>query len=225
MATLKNVITELDKLFAVLNLRYFNNELVKPVIIVQSNGKETNVLGHCSTRKIWADLAKMEEYYEISISAEYLYRPFEEIAETLLHECSHLANLQKNIQDCSRGGFYHNKKFKAMCESAGLSVEFTEQYGWAFTKLTDETKKFLETVSVDKDEFKLTRKSLHKLIPLDDGNGGDGGRSDGGEGKEKPTRKGTSYRKHKCGCGLIARTTRDATLICGECGVEMVMEG
>ena len=221
MATLKNVITELDKLFAVLNLRYFDNSLVKPVIIVQSNGKNANVLGHCSTRRVWADTAKMEEYFEISISAEYLYRPFVEIAETLLHEMAHLSNLLAGVQDCSRGGFYHNKKFKVTAERVGLVVAFSDKYGWAFTKPTEETVKFLESVSVDRDEFSLTRKTLHRLIPVDDG----GGRADGGPQDSKPIRRG-GYRKYICPqCLMVVRATKNVNVKCGDCDMVMVKEG
>ena len=225
MATLKNVITELDKLFAVLNLRYFDNKLVKPVIVVQSNGKETNVLGHCSTRRVWSDLTKMQEYYEISIAAEYLYRPFVNIAETLLHEMVHLSNLQNGIQDCSRGGFYHNKRFKATAEEAGLIVEYSNKYGWAFTKPTDETIKFFESVSVDKDEFKLTRNSLMKLIPLDNDNGIINGNGMDGNPSDRPKRKG-SFRKYVCTiCGVSVRATKDVNVKCGDCDMVMVKEG
>ena len=45
----------------------------------------------------------------------------------------------------------------------------------------------------------------------------------GTSGTKKPTTKPKgSYRKHVClSCGLIARTTKDANIVCGDCGVEM----
>jgi hypothetical protein len=109
---------------------------------------------------------------------------------------------------------------------AGLIVEYSPKYGWAFTKATDETVKFLETVSVDKDEFRLTRNSLRKLTTIegDDGNTNDG--ADGGEGAtDKPKRKG-SFRKYACPLCLTAvRATKDVNVKCGDCNITMVKEG
>ena len=57
-------------------------------------------------------MKKDDGFYEINICAEHLARPFEQVAETLLHEMVHLYNLQIGVQDTSRGGTYHNKKYK-----------------------------------------------------------------------------------------------------------------
>jgi hypothetical protein len=137
---------------------------------------------------------------------------------------AHLSNLQNGIQDCSRGGFYHNKRFKATAEMAGLIVEYSNKYGWAFTKATDETVKFLETVSVDKDEFRLTRNSLRKLIPIENSGGNIGGGADDNT-SDKPKRKG-SFRKYTCPlCTTAVRATKDVNVKCGDCEVTMVKEG
>ena len=49
-------------------------------------------------------MKKDDGFYEINICAEHLARPFEQVAETLLHEMVHLYNLQIGVQDTSRGG-------------------------------------------------------------------------------------------------------------------------
>ena len=66
-----------------------------------------------------ADLDAMqnEGFYEINICAEHLARPFEQVAETLLHEMVHLYNLQIGVQDTSRNGTYHNKKSRKRLNS------------------------------------------------------------------------------------------------------------
>ena len=79
-----------------------------------------------------------EGHYEINLCAEYLNRPFEETCGTLLHEMVHLQNLQDGVQDTSRSGLYHNKKFRETAEAHGLTVEKGEKYGWHKTTLNPE---------------------------------------------------------------------------------------
>ena len=206
MATLQNVIAELEKLFDALNSKYFDNKLVKPVIIVQANGKRKNVLGHCSTYEAWADKESLEKHYEISISAEYLDRPFTEVAGTLLHEMVHLSNLKDNIKDCGENG-YHNKKFEKKANQCGLLVlDRSKSKGFAFTEPTEDTKEFLKTVSVNKNVFTLARINLSQP-------------------NNKP--KKNACRKYACpvpNCKTTARTTKDTSLICGICKTEMILE-
>ena len=57
---------------------------------------------------------------------------------TILHEMVHLYNIQHDIQDCSRGGTYHNKKFKAEAEKHMLRIEKDKRYGWTITHPTKE---------------------------------------------------------------------------------------
>lgn len=206
MATIKNIINELDNLFKIFNYKYFNSELVKPVITVMTNGKDNNVLGWCTSRKAWADTANNQEYYEITICAEYLYRDITEICSTLLHEMAHLYNLQNGIKDVSRGNTYHNKYFKATAERTGLMVEFEKKYGWSFTKPTQETIDFINSLKLDKEEFTLTRKSFSKA---ETGNGG----------------KRQVYRKYICPvCNAAVRATKAVNVVCGDCNETMLEE-
>ena len=59
---------------------------------------------------------KNEGFYEINLCAKHLARPFGHVAETLSHEMVHLYNLQVGVQDTSRSGTYHNKKYKEAAE-------------------------------------------------------------------------------------------------------------
>lgn len=141
--------------------------------------------------------------YEINICAEHLARPFEQVAETLLHEMVHLYNLQIGVQDTSRGGTYHNKKYKEAAEKHGLTVEKDAKYGWTKTSLNDEAKAFVDGMQDKK--FELHRKSLPK-IP--------------GAAKTKQ-----SSRKYVCPvCGCIIRATKEVHVICGDCNVEFEEE-
>ena len=58
---------------------------------------------------------------------------------TLLHEAAHALSAARGIQDTSRQGRYHNKKFKACAEELGISVEHDPRLGWSITTLPAQT--------------------------------------------------------------------------------------
>ena len=59
----------------------------------------------------------------------------------------HLKNLQDGVQDTSRSGTYHNKKFKKAAETTGaLTVEKGSKYGWHITKLSPEGEAFVKSL-------------------------------------------------------------------------------
>lgn len=49
------------------------------------------------TKEALEAMKKDDGFYEINICAEHLARPFEQVAETLLHEMVHLYNLQIGV--------------------------------------------------------------------------------------------------------------------------------
>lgn len=199
MVTLQTVIASLDKLFGIFNDHYFNGNLIKPVILVQTNGHHRLALGWCTTKKIWKNTLSGDFYYEITLCAEFLYRGVSEICETLLHEMAHLSNLQKEIQDCSRGGSYHNKRFKSEAEQCGLIVSFNQRYGWAFTRLNEESAQFIADLQLNPATFALTREAPSGNAP--------------------PKSKS---RKYVCPlCQMIVRATREVNIICGDCNETM----
>lgn len=140
-----------------------------------------------------------EGHYEINLCAEYLNRPFEETCGTLIHEMVHLQNLQDGVQDTSRSGTYHNKKFKETAEAHGLTVEKGEKYGWHKTTLNPQAEAFVK--SLGKSGFCLVRPRTNPLK---------GSRKGGG----------SSSRKYVCPCcGTIIRATKEVHVFCGECEV------
>lgn len=205
-STLKNVITELEDLFEVFNDKYFNSELCRPVITVSPDSKG-GVLGWCTAYKAWKEKEEGEGYYEINICAEYLARPFEEVAGTMLHEMVHLYNVQNGVKDTSRAGTYHNKEYKKAAEAHGLNCEKDEKYGWTVTSLTDDAKQ--ETINymsfIGKDSFSIYREALTKE-------------------KKEGGKKGNSI-KYVCPCcGAIIRATKKVRVICADCNVEFESE-
>lgn len=158
--SLKPVIDELETLFSKFNKAFFEGKLEKPVITV-SPDHTRGAYGWCTAWKAWQDGTKEGGYYEINLCAEYLNRPFEETCGTLLHEMVHLQNLQDNVQDTSRSGSYHNRKFKETAEAHGLTVEKGEKYGWHKTALNPQAEAFVK--SLGKSGFCLVRPRTNPL--------------------------------------------------------------
>lgn len=196
--SLKPIIERLEKLFSMFNKKFYNGTLQRPVITVSPDNTK-GAYGWCTAWKAWKEDAKDGEgYYEINLCAEYLSRPFEETAGTLLHEMAHLHNIKVGVQDTSRGGFYHNAKFKAAAENHGLTVKKSEKYGWSKTALNDEAKAFVDAMQEKK--FEIFRNSPPKI--------------------SKASKKQSS-RKYVCpSCGAIIRATKEVHVICGDCEVE-----
>lgn len=96
-----------------------------PIITVQS---KPGTYGHCTTSKVWKN--KDSQQYEMNIAAEMLSVEIEEVLDTLIHEMVHLYCRENGIQEVSRGGKYHNGKFKALAEEKGLVCYKAGQYGW-----------------------------------------------------------------------------------------------
>jgi len=128
-----------------------------PIILIQSRGKR-NAYGWMA-RENW----KQEEssFNEITITAEYLARPTEEIMETLVHEMVHHANALDGIDDCSRNQ-YHRESFRDRAESVGLVVEKEGRRGWSKTALSNELKERIQGLKVDAAAFKIFHREYEK---------------------------------------------------------------
>ena len=123
----------LNKIFDLLNEAFFENELSRPTITIQSTPR---AYGHFSLREdTW--ISKLGGTHEINIGAGTLARPIEEVAATLLHEMVHYWNYEHGVQDCSRGNTYHNRRFKEAAECRGLIVTHSDKYGWSHTAPSD----------------------------------------------------------------------------------------
>ena len=83
------------------------------------------------------------------------------------------------------------------------------QYGWHVTELNDETRKFLKEIHAK--DFTLFRY----------GQGSSENNTNGG-GVNATQRKKSSIKWVCPCCGSIARTTKKANLVCGDCYVRMV---
>lgn len=186
----------LDKIFKLLNAEYFDGKLPSVIITIQSTPK---AYGHFTAYDAWH--TENEGFKEINIGAGTLDRPIENVTATLLHEMVHEYCLLHGIKDTSRAGQYHNKRFKQEAEKRGLHIDYNSRIGWSVTEPTDSLLAFcidnsLEDIKISREEPTGAAKRLRQ----------------------------SSYRRYVCPvCGCIARTTKDATLICGNCSEVMVL--
>ena len=188
-------ITWLSKLYNYMNDTLFKSELKRPVITVQADEKD-RAYGWFTLRRVWKDGAEDEGEFEINMSAQYLNRPVNQIASTLIHEMCHQFAQAHNVQDCSRSGTYHNKLFKKFAEEHGLSVEKVERSGWSRTTLTDETAELLGFFLEKFPPTLIYREQLNKGIRVNT----------------------SSTRKYLCRCcGASVRATRSVNIMCADC--------
>lgn len=203
----------LEKIFRALNNDSFSGELEEPIITIQST---PTAYGHVTVSKVWK--AKDTQRYELNIAADWLERPIENVVATMLHEMTHLYNMQHEIQDCSRGGSYHNKKFKEEAEKHMLHIEKHEKYGWTLTTPTDELLEYI--LEKGWQDIDMGRGCFFTWA-----GGKDTGKPKkvtGGEedGQEQAKKKGNSRRYQCPNCKAIVRATKDLHIICGTCNVD-----
>ena len=200
----------LNKIFDLLNDEFFESELSRPTITIQSTPK---AYGHFSLRDdTW--ISTVGGTHEINIGAGTLSRPIECVAATLLHEMVPYYNYENGIQDCSRGNTYHNKRFKEAAEAHGLIVTHSEKYGWSHTSPSDELLEFV--LKNDLTDILLNRNEFTGFqIP------GTGAHS--GAVGVAPKRTSSS-RKYVCPCcGMIVRATKEVRVMCMDCQQQLIL--
>lgn len=202
----------LEKMFRSLNRDFFpGEEVTEPIITIQSTPR---AYGHVSVCNTWK--RKGEDCKELNISADWLERPIENIAATMLHEMVHIYNMEHGVKDCSRGGAYHNKKFKEEAERRGLVIEYDAKIGWSVTSPSDRLLEYI--LEQGWTEIQMGRNPLFGLIGTAGGKDKDGGTD---AGTEKPRKSST--RKYQCPCcGNSVRATKEIRILCMDCEEQML---
>lgn len=199
----------LEKMFRSLNDHYFNGEVEEPIITIQSTPK---AYGHVTVSKTWHK-NNGEWRHELNVDAGTLDRPIEEVTATLLHEMVHLFHLQNDIQDCSRGGTYHNKKFKLTAEMCDLQIDFDPRIGWSITSPTEALINFI--IAQGWQDICMGR--MDGYITGKPGRG-----TSSGTNEPTKTKKPSSTRKYICPkCQMSVRATREVNLLCGDCMMKL----
>lgn len=194
---LSEVAKSLEELFDLLNGLYFEDKLPAPVITIQSTPK---AYGHCTTKQIWK--SENEAMYEINIGAEFLNRPRENTAATLLHEMVHLHCRVNDINETCQKGRYHNKTFKLEAEARDLEIGYDRAIGYSPTTPTEVFKQKLAAAGFDMN-VPFARETIIAKKTSD---------------REKP-------HKYTCPlCGQEVKTTADLNIVCGICEVPMSRE-
>ena len=209
ITTYVEAVEYLNTLFDLLNARFFDNELERPTITIQST---PHALGHFSTRKdTWISSVGLS--HELNIAAGTLSAPIEDTLCVMLHELVHYYCHIHGIKDVSRQSMYHNRRYKEAAESHGLIVERDPKYGWMITSPSQELIDFAEEhdlrdISITRNEFLFLR------IPGLTGN------------SDKAIVKGpakSNSRKYICPCcGNSVRATKLVNIACMDCREAMV---
>lgn len=191
--TISEITAFLENAFDVLNEEYFENTLAKCAITIQSSPK---AYGHFTTKEVWQG-GEETARHEINLGAENLNRPLVNTLATLLHEMVHFFCHVNAIKDVSRGGVYHNKRFKEEAEKRGLIIEYDKKIGWSKTTPSPSFVQFV--------------KSKFSEISIESFRIGDFG-ADGRTAKKSSTRK---YICPICAQGI--RATKEVLILCGAC--------
>ncbi len=202
----------LDKIFKLLNEKYFDNELPTVVITIQSTPK---AYGHFTCYDAWHCGTDKEGFQELNIGAGTLDRPIENVVATLLHEMVHEYCYIHQIKDTSRNGAYHNKRFRDEATKRDLDIEYDSRIGFSITSPTENLINFC--IDNGLEDIQMGRNDLYGMY-----HGGMNGGQSHTTGTGRKT--GSNYRRYVCPtCGNIARTTKDMILICGTCSQVMAL--
>lgn len=206
----------LNKIFKLLNERYFENELEMPIITIQSTPKAYGHFTPWEAYRIKESNGDVKGAVEINIGAGTLDRPIENVVSTLLHEMVHYYCYVKEIKDVSRGGQYHNKRFKAEAEKRALHLEYDNRIGWSITSPTEQLIDFI--INNQLEDIRIGRnEGLSFYI-------GVGGKTGNSGTDTPPIKKPSSTRKYICPCcGNSFRATKELNVMCMDCDKQFIV--
>jgi hypothetical protein len=145
---------------------------------------------------------------ELFVAGESFQRGAGPTLGTLLHEAAHGVCDTLGITDTSRGGKYHNKRFKTQAEAMGLVIEHDRTAGYSITTLPPTTADKYAEVLAELDQAITTYRhtELHAT----------------------GTAKTSNYVKAECTCPRTIRVGKtvlsEAPITCGQCGSDFQAE-
>lgn len=186
-------------------IRDRHNEVPHAVLIVGSGTTSKSAamaLGHFAARR-WQSAADERVVHEVQIGGEGLRLGAEEVLATLLHEAAHALAVARGVQDTSRQGRYHNRRFRSLATELGLQITEAPGIGWSATTLPAATA----------ERYAATLEDLREAITLH--------RRPEAQAQPAPPRSPIAA---VCSCGRrirVAPTTLDAgPIVCGLCATE-----
>jgi hypothetical protein len=105
------------------------------VVASGSEGKRLN-LGHFAPHR-WQVAGA--DRHEVLVGGEGLHRGSLEVLGTLLHEAAHGLAQARGVQDTSRQGRYHNRRYATLARELGLEVASVKPIGWSATTVPEQT--------------------------------------------------------------------------------------
>jgi hypothetical protein len=105
------------------------------VVASGSEGKRLN-LGHFAPHR-WQVAGS--DRHEVLVGGEGLQRGPTEVLGTLLHEAAHGLAQARGVQDTSRQGRYHNRRYAQLARELGLDVASVKPIGWSVTTVSEVT--------------------------------------------------------------------------------------
>jgi hypothetical protein len=105
---------------------------VPEAVLVVASGSEGKRLnwGHFAPHRWQVNDA---DRHEVLVGGEGLHRGPTEVLGTLLHEAAHGLAYSREVQDTSRGGRYHNRRYATLARELGLDVTSVNPIGWSAT--------------------------------------------------------------------------------------------
>jgi hypothetical protein len=167
------------------------------VVASGSEGKQVN-WGHFAPHRWQVSGA---DRHEVLVGGEGLQRGPLEVLGTLLHEAAHGLATARSIQDTSRGGRYHNRRYAQLAHELGLEVAAVKPIGWSATTVPEPTAAaYAGQLAQLQAALVLWRRHEHRI--------GTGTRS-------------RNLLPATCGCGRRIRvakaTLAEAPILCGLC--------
>jgi hypothetical protein len=118
-------------------IRSRHPQVPEAVLVVASGaeGKRLN-LGHFAPHR-WQ--VQGADRHEVLGGGEGLQRGPVDVLGTLLHEAAHGLAQARGVQDTSRQGRYHNRRYATLAGELGLQVASVQPIGWSATTVPNTT--------------------------------------------------------------------------------------
>jgi hypothetical protein len=157
---------------------------------------------------------------EVLLAGEALHLPPAAVFEVLLHEAAHGLSAARGVKDTSRGGRYHNARFRDAAEEVGLVVEPMPPYGLARTTLSPlGEERYTDAIARLGDAMRIARQVEAQTVA-----GAGQGQGAEGSGAEPGGNRSRTSALAQCGCGRRLRMAPTVLaagpVLCGLCGAE-----
>lgn len=131
------LVATIERAWASIISRHPEVPAVVVVVAAGSGGRRGELkLGHFAASR-WE--AAGGQLPELLVGGEGLRLGALEVLGTLLHEAAHGLGLARSIVNTSRGGRYHNRRYRALAEELGLDVAQVGSIGWSDTSVRPAT--------------------------------------------------------------------------------------